>query len=1003
LEFAVLGPLEVRRDETVLSLRRGRPRIALSSLLLHAGRAVAADVLIDQLWSDDLPANAPNALQVVVSYLRKTLGLSADGATPALRTVAGGYLLDVPAESIDAVRFEAAVSDAARLLEQPSATDARTALDRVTGALDLWRGEPFQDVADEPFLDAEVQRLHELRVTALEQTIEARLALGDHDQVVPLLRQLVADFPLRERLHAQLVLALYRCGRQAEALRAFDEARERLVDELGIEPGRELQALQLAVLEQRPDLDWAPPRDAINAPPSQDGSPSQDGPPSQHDVRHSVLPATTTRLVGRESEVARVRAAVAQHRLVTLIGPGGAGKTRLALAVAHAEAEREPAWLVELSDVTDPSIVPLEVARALGVASSPEPLEGVRLHVGHRNGLVVLDTCEHLLDACASLVHRLLRTCPSLHVLATSRAALGIAGEVVWPVPPLGLPRHDASVDEARDSDAVTLFVERARAARPDFELDDSNAAAVAAICRSLDGLPLAIELAAARTAVLSPAAIVERLDDRFAVLRRPGRAGERRQQSLRATIAWSIDLLDPHQQVFFRRLSAFAGRFTLPAAAAVAAHDLPCDPLDLLTVMVERSLVVTDGDDTYRMLDSLRAYAATALEAEPADRDATFERMARWMAAWVCAVEPDLRGPDQEATVAQLRIHKPNLRAALEWCWSRGDRVLGARLAASLGWYWALEGDNQEGMAWLTRALEVPGVDGPTTARLLELTGIHTGIFDVDRARALLQRSVDTWCELGLPERSVVARIYLGLDERWLGELSSAAARQDEAIALAESAGDEWGLAWSLLWRASTSTDQGDDDRAWELLEASRRHAEHVGDPRVLGWIIKDVAAAALRAGQVADALTLVDESIAILEPTGWNEGLAAALTEVGRALVAAGRVEEADAHLQRALRTATDLGHPHAIATALEAMAEATSAGGDDRHAVELLGSAAAVRARMTAPKHSAEAGKVLEELAARLRDSLGEDEHARAFARGEQLAPTEVIARHGAMSGV
>ena len=288
-----------------------------------------------------------------------------------------------------------------------------------------------------------------------------------------------------------------------------------------------------------------------------------------------------------------------------------------------------------------------------------------------------------------------------------------------------------------------------------DFELDASNAPAVAAICQSLDGLPLAIELAAARTVVLSPSAILERLDDRFAVLQRPGRAGERRQQSLRATIAWSIDLLEEDQRIFFRRSSIFAGRFTLPAASVVAGHGLDSGPLDLLAAMVERSLVVSDGDDTYRMLDSLRAYAATALEAQPADRDATFDRMARWMSAYASAADAKLRGSEQQSTLARLRLQMPNMRAALEWCWSTGDRALGAQLAASLGWYWALEGENQEAVRWLTRALDVAEVDPPIKARLLELAGIHVGVLDVAEARALLQRAVTSWRELGTPDEA--------------------------------------------------------------------------------------------------------------------------------------------------------------------------------------------------------------------------------------------------------
>jgi predicted ATPase/DNA-binding SARP family transcriptional activator len=992
--------LEVRRDGTVLSLRRGRPRIALSSLLLHAGHAVATDVLIDQLWGDDLPANAHNALQVVVSYLRKTLDLSAEGDAPALRRVPGGYVLDIPPNAIDAVRFEATVTDAARRLERPSWHGARLVLDQLVEALGLWRGEPFQDVAYEPFVGAEVQRLRELRTTALEQTVEARLVLGEHDRAVPLLRQLVAEFPLRERFRIQLVLALYRCDRQADALRAFDDAREHLVGELGIEPGRELQDLHLAVLEQRPELDWIPAAEAERDH-AADGIAGNGAGPSEV-AHHSALPSPTTRLVGRTSELARVRAALAHSRLVTLTGPGGAGKTRLALAIARAEAEHDPAWLVELGDLTDPAVVPLEIARALGVTSSPDPLEGFTLRIGHRPGLLLLDTCEHLLDACASVAHRLLRRCPSLRVLATSREALGIAGEVVWPVPPLGVPRHDARFEQVRDSDAVTLFVERAQAVRPDFELDASNAPAVAAICRALDGLPLAIELAAARTAVLSPSAILERLDDRFAMLRRPGRAGERRQQSLHATIAWSIDLLDEEHQIFFRRSSIFAGRFTLPAATVVAGHGLDSDPLDLLTAMVARSLLVAEGDDTYRMLDSLRAYAATTLEAQPADRDAAFDRMARWMTAYAIAADARLRGPEQQPTLARLRLQMPNMRAVLEWCWSTGDRALGAQLAASLGWYWALEGENREAVEWLTRALDVVDIDAPTRTRLLELSGIHVGVLDVAAARALLEEAVASWRELGTPEHGVLSLVYVGMNERWLGDLESAAEKQDEAIALARSGNDDWGLAWALVWRAVTSVDQGDEARAVELLESSRRHAERTGDPCLLGWIMKDIADAALRVGKVDDALGLIEEAIAILEPTGWNQGLAAALTEVGRALVAEGRVAEAAVHHRRALRTATDLGQPNAIAEALEGMAEASAAAGDDRHAAELCGTAAVVRARMSAPKRSLQSRRSLDTLVARLRDSLGERDYSRAVARGERSAPTEVIARYAVAAG-
>jgi tetratricopeptide (TPR) repeat protein len=398
-----------------------------------------------------------------------------------------------------------------------------------------------------------------------------------------------------------------------------------------------------------------------------------------------------------------------------------------------------------------------------------------------------------------------------------------------------------------------------------------------------------------------------------------------------------------------------------------------------------------------------LRAYAATALEEQPADSDATFDRMARWVSAHATEADARLRGPEQQPTLARLRRQMPNMRAALEWCWSGGDRALGAELAASLGWYWALEGENPEAVRWLTRAVDVVEIDAPLKARLLELTGIHVGVLDVVEAQALLQRAVTAWRELGTPEESVVALVYLGMNDRWLGDLDAAATRQDEAIALATSRNDDWGLAWGLLWRAVTSADEGDEAGAVELLERSRRHAERAGDPCFVGWILKELAAAALRVGRVDDALGLIGESIDILEPTGWNQGLAAALTEAGRALVVKGSVAGALVHHRRALRTATDLGQPSAIADALEGMAEASAASGDDRDAAELLGSAAAVRARMSAPKRSPQSDRALDTLAARLRDSLGARDYSQALARGQRLTPTEVIVRYGAAAPV
>ena len=569
VEFAVLGPLEVRCDGEPLRLRRGRPRALLIALLLRVGRSVPADVLIDEVWGAEPPADAGNALQVLVSYLRRSLRLPATGPAPALRTMAGGYELDVEADQIDVYRFERAVSSAVQQLADPTVEQAELALEELQSTLALWRGPALQDVAYEAFVGAEVDRLSELRAVALEFEVEAMLRLGRHDEAIPALRQLVVDHPLRERFPAQLIVALYRAGRQADALRAFDATRRHLIDELGVEPGIELQRLHRAVLDHDSGLDWTPLVEtaAIDAAGAH-----------RHWSPMSRLPASTSSLIGREREIASIGSVLADNRIVTLTGPGGSGKTRLALAVARAEAARTPVWLVELAQIGDPAVVPSEIARVFDVATHADPTDAVSVRLGDRAGLLVLDTCEHLIDACATTVYRLLQACPNLSVLATSRQALAIVGEVAWPVPPLAVPAAGASIGEVLDAEAVRLFDERSRAVRPDFRLDASNAAVVGQICAILDGLPLAIELAAARMQVLSAAAILERLDDRFAVLSRVGRAADVRQQSLRATIEWSYDLLGPEQRIFFERLGVFASRFSLDAAAEVGAHDVAGD-----------------------------------------------------------------------------------------------------------------------------------------------------------------------------------------------------------------------------------------------------------------------------------------------------------------------------------------------------------------------------------------------------------------------------------------
>jgi predicted ATPase/DNA-binding SARP family transcriptional activator len=989
VEFALLGPLEVRCDRNLVRLRRGRARTLLVCLLLRGRQVVPIDVLVDRVWGERPPADATNAVQVLVSYLRRTLGSRDEEGTAALRTAAGGYALDVSADQVDVHRFERAVRSARARLTPSEATrqGVEATVRGLRTALGLWRGEPLQDVPHEPFVVAEIERLRDLRAALLEAEIEAQLLLGQHEQVIPGIRQVVAEFPLRERLRGQLMVALYRSGRQAEALRAYDRARSELVDRLGIEPASGLRQLQQRILGHEPSLDWVPLAEAGPAPGV--GGPSARAPAGSPRPR---LPAPTTRLIGRERELGHIRETLAESRMVALVGPAGVGKTRLALEVARAEADRQPVWLLDLAGIREPDVVAFELARRVGVRHAADPVDAVATRIDDAPGLLVLDTCEHLVDACATLAHSLLRRCPALRVLATSRQSLSVAGEATWLVPPLSLPGADATIGEVADAAAVRLFCDRGRSARQDFELTESNAEDVVRICRMVDGLPLAIELAAARMRVLSPSAVLARLADRFSLLSRLGPAPDARQQSLRAAIGWSYELLDDEQATFFRRLGVFAGRFTIESATAVAAEGLATGPLELVTAMVDRSLVVASGDDSYHLLDSLRAYAAERLDEHPADSRAARLRLARWLAERCEDADPRLRGADQQTTLRGLRREVPNVRATLEWALSSGDWSVGVRLVCSLAWFWALEAASEEAIRWLRQARSTPGLDTATSARLLEGLGVHTQLLgDVLAAQRAFEGSVELWRQEGAPERGLIALIYLGVTQMLLGDVDEAAATQDHAVTLARDHRDDWAHAWSLVWRARTAEASGDDDRALAMLDESRALAGQAGDPRMIGWITKELAHHALRRGDVRRAEELARRAVALNEATAWNEGLVASLTELGRALTVGGQPSIALGEHRRALQTAIELGQPYAIADALEGLAEAVAAHGDLRHAATLLGAVAATRNQMGIGLTGTPSGNhPVTELEASLREQLGHQSFTAAFVDGQRPSP-------------
>ena len=540
LEFRLLGPLEVLAGGDRVPVPGAKERSLLALLLLHAGRVVSADRLLAELWGERLPEDPANALQTRVAKLRRALGQA--GARGLLASRRPGYVLEVAPEQVDVHRFERLLAEARRTAVTAGASG------RFEEALALWRGPALADFANEGFAQAEIGRLEELRLVAVEGRLDTELAAGNHAELVGELEALAAAHPLRERFRAQLMVAMYRSGRQADALAAYRAARAVLAGELGIDPSPELRQLEQAILVQDPSL--AAPEPLA-------------GPAGN-------LPSRLTSFVGRRADLERVQRLLAGRRLVTLTGPGGVGKTSLALAAAAAAGRhRGGVWLVELASLADPSLVATVVAGALelrdtlgGVAGQAPlpPLERLVQFAQEGDRLLVLDNCEHLVQACAELAETLLRAAPGLRILATSRERLGVPGEALWPVAPLELPGEALSPEALAGFDVVRLFLDRAAAVRPGFALDAATAPAVARICRRLDGLPLAVELAAARVRSLPVTEIAARLDDRLALLTGGPRTAASRQQALRATLDWSYRLLAEPERRLFSRLAVFAG-----------------------------------------------------------------------------------------------------------------------------------------------------------------------------------------------------------------------------------------------------------------------------------------------------------------------------------------------------------------------------------------------------------------------------------------------------------
>jgi predicted ATPase/DNA-binding SARP family transcriptional activator len=859
-QFSLLGPLSLRTDGEAIELGGQKRRALLAVLLLEANSVVSRDRLIDALWGEQPPETARNTIQVYISQLRKLL------PEGALETASPGYRLVIEPESVDLFEFIRLSEEGRTALETGDAAGGAGSL---RAGLALWRGAPLADLAWEPFAQAEIVRLEELRLAALEDRIDADLALGRHGQLVSELEQLVGEHPLRERLRAQLMLALYRSGRQADALAVYQRVRSTLLDELGIEPSESLKQLQRAILAHDPSLS---PYAAQSAPPS----------PRQ-------VPSPPTPLLGREDELAALADLVRKDtRLVTLTGIGGIGKTRLALELVRRLAPefQHGSAVVTLATLREPALVARTILDALAIREvGQDPEEVLIEELKGTELLLLVDNFEQVLPAAGSIA-RLLDSSPGLKVIVTSRAPLRVAAEREFPVPPLA------------DDEAAELFIARAQSADPNFALSERNAGAVAEICARLEGLPLAIELAAARTKLLPPVALLSRLGNRLELLTGGRRDAPQHQQTLRMTLDWSYDLLEPDVQRLFERLGVFAGGCTLESAEAICGGD--GSVLEGLSALVDESLVrqreSDAGEPRFSMLEIVREYALERLSAS-GDADETRRRHLEHFVAFAEEAEPKLADRDQIAWFDRLEDEHDNLRAALAFALASDDPSSALRLAVGVRRFWQIHGYLVEGRQALESAIAAtPDVPSELRANALNMSGILAGEQgEFDAARVSFKAALEDAHAVGATRVISSALVNLGNLAFFGGELDAARDLYKESIEYFASLDDIRGQALAKENVGLMALTADDVPEAVTWLTAALELAREVGDDREIGAASRSLAAAMIELGDGARASSLLGESLALARELGEPHGIAVCLDAFAGLAATAGEVDRA------------------------------------------------------------------------------------------------------------
>lgn len=912
LGYRVLGPLEIVSDGESIHPTRPKVRALLAYLLLHANAVVSSDRIVDALWRGSDPAKAKKALWVHVSNLRRILDSRAGDPADVLVTRDGGYELSVGVGQLDTQQFESLAEQGRRQLKaHPSR--ARAILE---SALTLWQGLPYQDLSDDQDAMPEIRRLEELRIATQELRLAAMLETGEGQLVVQEVESLTEAHPFRESLWALELRALYRSGQQTRALRRYQEMRKALGDEIGVSPSPELQRLEEQILLHDPSLDRGGPRGTA-----------------------SNLPRRSRALVGRRGEIEEVQTLVTTQRLVTLTGPGGVGKTALAIEAMRSMTDYWPdgVWLVELATVSDASLVPQITAAAVGLDEDiPNgSIQELALHLRSMSLVLIFDNCEHLLPEVAHVVERLLDMTAGVALLATSRESLRSKGEFTWSVPPLHLPDQEMPPDQVAEVPSVSLLCQHILTRDRNFSLGEDNKMDVVDVCRYLDGVPLALELAGAQIGVLGVSAVASRLRDHSEILTSSASTLERRHRSVVASITWSYELLSEPEQRVFDRISVFAGSFGLDDVEAVVALDREESgkAAQLLGRLVEQSMVQVSGDGSngrrYRLLEVIKDFGRDRL-VESSEFALVQERHAAHFKSLARAFGPELRGPRRALVIERVAANYEDFRSAALWSLDNEEPAESLQFLRALGAFWSEKSSySRDGFDLATRMVDASGSSLPPEGALALVRIGHELRMrgDLDEAARLADKAILLLRDVDEPSLLADCLCLRGL---------VALVRDDEsALPFLERALDEtqrtkdfFGSAQAHLFLGFATGEIGDWPTARRHLERARSLIELCGGGRALSGVLGYLGRCALMEGELEEAARLLEQAIAVGHDSGAHHENTYSFNALAVVHLARGDLLRAASSMDKAFEASSDNSQQLSTSIALLAVLQTRTA---------------------------------------------------------------------------